>query len=1233
MKRTTLTLLFVALWLGFAPALYSEEPSLRVVQPGLTEAWAREQSDGCVSCHIDTDAKTMHRNPGVVIGCADCHGGNPEISGAGLHPESSEYHAALNRAHVLPEHPEKFTGSGNPVRPYTDTLKEPLDFIRFINPGDLRVAPETCGGCHSKEVYAVQRSLMTTAAMFWGGATYNNNILPFKNYILGETYARDGSAQTLLDPDVSEERKKMGALDKVLPIPAWEVVEPGDNFRVFERGGKFIKSQFAEVGLPESREEPGKPDVLASNRGLGTGGRISVPVLNTQKTRLNDPHLSLFGTNDHPGDFRSSGCTACHVIYANDRDPVHSGPYASYGHDGKTKTVDPTIPTNEEGHPIRHEFTRAIPSSQCMVCHMHQPNMFVNSFYGFTMWDYESDASFMWPEEQKFPTNEETYKSLAANPEGAAIRGKWSDETFLRALWENNDKLKNTQFADYHGHGWNFRAVFKKDRKGNLLDEEGNIVEPNDPDKFKKAVHLMDIHLEKGMHCVDCHFSRDSHGDGHMYGEVAQAVEITCRDCHGSVKEKTNLLTTGPAAPEGGTDLALQRNSFGKSRFQWRNGQLYQRSNLYPDREWHVPQVRDIIDPKSSQFNPKASRAKTVLEFEKREGGDAWGDLKKIDAAEDMSSLLAHANEEMACFTCHSSWVTSCAGCHLPIEANFKSETKHYEGKETRNWASYNPQVARDQMFQIGKHGPAKGNKIVPVRSSSALVLSSTDVNRQKIYVQQPPSAASGHSGQAFAPHYPHTVRTTETKQCDDCHISEANDNNAIMAQLLLFGTNFVNFMGYNAYVATGTHGLEAVQVTEFEEPQAVIGSYLHRYAYPEWYQQHLKRDRELQIAHQHHGVGGSTNTVQLRGEYLYTTAGEGGFRVYDVANVANKGFSERIVTGPFSPLGHDTHVPSENATHFVLPTNMAIAPFRKQLPENQETPMHAIYHYAVITDSVEGLIIVNVDTMADRDRTNNFLERDLTWNENNILSGARHVTLAGTNAYIAADRGIVVVDLDDPLEPRVRTVIPLTGITATEIQFRYLFAAGEQGFHVIDVTNPDFPRIVEKAFVPLANAGRMYVARTFAYVAAGKNGLAIIDIERPEQPELYQLFNDGGTLNDVRDVKVATTNASLFAYVADGENGLKIYQLTDPERVPTYYGFSPDVKPLLVSRYRTHGPAVAISKGLDRDRAVDESGHQVSVFGRIGSRPLNLEEMQRLYLDSDGNLFKVSSDTSSRKR
>ena len=50
-------------------------------------------------------------------------------------------------------------------------------------------------------------------------------------------------------------------------------------------------------------------------------------------------------------------------------------------------------------------------------------------------------------------------------------------------------------------------------------------------------VHLMDIHLEKGMHCVDCHFMQDDHGNTKLYSEVRAAIEIQCIDCHGTASE------------------------------------------------------------------------------------------------------------------------------------------------------------------------------------------------------------------------------------------------------------------------------------------------------------------------------------------------------------------------------------------------------------------------------------------------------------------------------------------------------------------------------------------------------------------------------------------------------------------------------------------------------------------------------------------------------------------------
>ncbi|TAL02490.1 MAG: hypothetical protein EPO08_06910 [Rhodospirillaceae bacterium] len=1256
MVRSRLLLLMLVL-LGFGggvcAASEAEQPR-NIVYPEYPPAPRQESRDdanvkssGCLSCHTATDMPSMHANPAIVLGCTDCHGGD---AGATLPPGTDKaaalYRATLDKAHVQPRFPESwhYPKSANPERSYTLLNRESPQFIRFVNPSDYRVARESCGACHLSEIQSAERSMMATGAMLWGGATYNNGILPFKNYILGEAYTHDGLPAILKSPGTVAPwmTKERGILPQFVPLPAWETTPPGDIFRVFERGGRNIATQFPETGLPnvatlegniQRLEEPGRPDIRQSNRGPGTGLRIAVPSINIHKTRLNDPTMWFLGTNDQPGDYRSSGCAGCHVIYANDRSKFEGGPYGKFGNMGETQTVDPTIPKDEPGHPLVHGFTRAIPTSQCMVCHMHQPNIFLNSMLGYTMWDYESDAPSMWPAKQKYPTDAEMRKILDRNPEEASVHGKWADVNFLKDVSLNNPNLKNTQFADYHGHGWNFRAVFKKDRKGNMLDADGAMIAHDDPHKWDKAVQLRSIHVEMGMHCVDCHFEQDAHGNGYLEGEVANAIEIRCVDCHGTPDAYPTLRTSGPAAPPGGRDLTTLRTQDGRLRFEWRGSQcdkpvtesrdckLFQRSAVNPDQVWEMHTVKDSVDPSKPTFNPRAARAKLMSAG----ASQVWGPGVKPEDR-------AHKTGEMECYTCHLSWTTSCAGCHLPIQANWKTERHHFEGGESRNFATYNPQVARDDMFQLGIHQTTKGNTIAPVRSSSALILSSTNINRERIYIQQPPISAAGYSSQAFAPHYPHTERKTETKTCDDCHVSANNDNNAIMAQLLLQGTNFVNFVGYNAWLGEG-NGVEAVTVTEWNEPQAVIGSYLHRYAYPDWYKQHQDRGRKLKES-QAHG-GGETNCLQLRGEYLYTAQGSGGFRVYDVASIANKGISERIITAPFSPLGQDTHIASKDATCVALPTDQSIAPgrmygseARKQLMQgdNQEQPIHPLYSYAFITDAEEGLIAVNVDALTDGEPRNNFLTRAMTWNENGVLKGARHIAIAGTTFYVTADVGVVVLDMDDPLKPKQLAVIPFPDARATALQFRYLFVTDRDGLHVVDVTDPHAPRRVEAADVPLADAHRVYVARTFAYVADGKDGLAIVDVEKPEQPHLYQMFTGNGSITDARDVIVGTTNASLFAYVADGHNGLKVIQLTSPESQPNFYGFSPDPKPEVIAWWPTRWPALALSKGLDRDRAVDETGHQIAVFGRLGSRPMTLSEQQKLYL-RDGKLWTVNDE------
>ncbi|HEY0367093.1 MAG TPA: hypothetical protein VGC73_11515, partial [Pyrinomonadaceae bacterium] len=340
------------------------------------------------------------------------------------------------------------------------------------------------------------------------------------------------------------------------------------------------------------------------------------------------------------------------------------------------------------------------------------------------------------------------------------------------------------------------------------------------------------------------------------------------------------------------------------------------------------------------------------------------------------------------------------------------------------------------------------------------------------------------------------------------------------------------------------------------------------------------------------------------------------------------------IVTAPVSRFGQKFWVKTKYAVAVAAPATLAVDPARAKLPENEEQPIHPLYAYLYVVDKYEGLILVNAATLLDGDPLNNYLKRALTFNPNGALNDASNIAIAGNYAYITTAQGLVIVSINDPLKPQIVNMIGLKNPRAVAIQFRYAFVVDDEGLKVVDVTTPEQGRVVEGAFVPLAHAHDVYLARTYAYVANGAEGIAIVDIEQPEHPHIDQVYNAEGKLNDVHQVKVAMTNASLFAYVADGKNGMRVVQLTSPETVPEYAGFSPRPRPVLIAMFKTKGEALAISKPLDRDRAVDESGNQISVFGRRGARPFNYDEILRMLRTNDGrgDWFRVSDKPSPKQ-
>ena len=235
-------------------------------------------------------------------------------------------------------------------------------------------------------------------------------------------------------------------------------------------------------------DEPGRPDIRQSNRGPGTG----------------QPHRGARDQHHEDAAERSAP-----VVPRHQRPPgrlpllaaarpatwstpttarADSGPYARFGNRGPDATADPTIPKDEPGHPLRHEFTRSIPSTPVHdLPHAPARTCSSNSFLGYTWWDNEADGrpcgrrAAVPALRQRDATHQSATRRKPRSAACGATASSWPRSPSL------NPQLKNTQFADFHGHGWIFRAVFKRDRKGNLLDAEGKAVARRRPREIQEG--------------------------------------------------------------------------------------------------------------------------------------------------------------------------------------------------------------------------------------------------------------------------------------------------------------------------------------------------------------------------------------------------------------------------------------------------------------------------------------------------------------------------------------------------------------------------------------------------------------------------------------------------------------------------------------------------------------------------------------------------------------------------
>ena len=142
------------------------------------------------------------------------------------------------------------------------------------------------------------------------------------------------------------------------------------------------------------------------------------------------------------------------------------------------------------------------------------------------------------------------------------------------------------------------------------------------------------------------------------------------------------------------------------------------------------------------------------------------------------------------------------------------------------------------------------------------------------------------------------------------------------------------------------------------------------------------------------------------------------------------------------------------------------------------------MYAFIYITDREKGLVLSTAATLLDGNPENNFLERVVAFNPDGILDGAVNIEIAWHYAYILCDRGLVIVNIDDP-----QIAAEVTGISdprAVAIQFRYAFVTDADGLKVVDVTTQERPRLIESATVSMASCTSRGLTRTWPAAPRG---------------------------------------------------------------------------------------------------------------------------------------------------
>ncbi len=745
---------------------------------GETSSLQTSQVSSCMLCHNGT-LDEHYGGPGIEdphpfgsaagLDCTVCHGGNPngqskEEAHVPPPPQIGDDQKLITNALA---YFNRLTLAG--IDKFPDYAADgvnytALDFLQFINPGDLRItqAGQGCGQCHTEHSNSVSNGLLASAAGIFSGAQYAigaENALPANTGLHLDTAADLGS-RAKSDSNFDEGSAVMGSVGSLIEYPVYSVHNSNAPDKIHNN------QAYTAANLLDDQLFNGQ---------VVTGSELHKLFTEQVAFTCGDCHLGSAGANNRAGDFRSSGCTACHMPYSLGGRSGSLDPHVD-----KLEPLDPDdIDAPERAHVRAHRIVsvhKELPNGvqmqgmddlTCAGCHQGS-NRTVMQYWGIRL-DQNQDVR----NNRQYPANPVTWT-------GTGNDERLFDPAVGNDTFNGRNRFQYLAFEDYDGDGRDDTPP--------------------------------DVHHAAGMGCIDCHGSHDLHGgkvgDGKntILSRQEQAVSIRCEDCHGGVDAYAATLAAANYLGEAGQHVVDSKGNVLKHVRREADGHLYLYSRLTGAKHF-VPQTRDVTvdtgvaNPFNAEplYSPAASFAMGRVD-----GSEANG-LGPIQS--DSSHPGFSHTDRMDCATCHSAWTNTCSGCHLEGEYNTGNNFSNITGERIvyrERFADFVYQTPLPFQLGINAHG-----KIGSLAANTKAFFRYKDINNERsetfAFTDRNGGGNGAGSGLGALPHnafMAHSIRgkvgpnQEGPRYCVACHLTENSVAN--------YGAQYDAF---RAAIAAGDYG------------------------------------------------------------------------------------------------------------------------------------------------------------------------------------------------------------------------------------------------------------------------------------------------------------------------------------------------------------------------------------------------------------------------------------------